>query len=1045
MAILNNLIVHGRSRFLNGINADSIHTDLIDANDGVFKTITTTTLDASTITTDMLKANNARVSQTLAVDGTISTNKWEAASIANIGGNFYISPTGKADSGTITVTKTSTATINGVSVGVYTLVVGGTFGVTSTSSTVWGANSKVIFTGSISYPKMTDTDLSTTGKKYPLGSCNGTMTQVSTGTGTLTGFTITGINSPALDIFFKEVGVTSVSSTACSGYEMQISVYQSYYSSALHPVGILLTSYGKEKKQYIDIYGGANTLGDSDSGFADPAVRIGQLDGLPNIVDGSTAEATKPTGWGIYTTNGFFKGKIVSNAGLIANFTINGSKLYSNGHSAFNTATTGIYIGDDYISFGSGGVTYFNTSGTGKVGPWTLSTTYFRNGNIANATNTTVSGVYLGTDGLNISNGTAATTSYITKSAVNIGNKLTWNGTTLSVTGAIIATSLSTGTKTSATAGNGTFIDNSGNIYSGNGSTNNFSVTSAGVLTATNAVLKTVSLQDSSGNTRAVVDGNGLTIKDTSGNIASVFGAGTATIGYTSGDKYNIDITGTAIDLRYNTSILNRINSSGMTLYDGNGIAESNQIASFGETVTIGKQDAAQLKMDSGSIEGIGMNELSYFKIDNTGAVDTVRSYSYKKNYGPYSVTSSSSRTVNIKTTMDLLTAGSPFAIGGYRTDSGTWEGAKTKYTQRLDFIKGTSQTQSFTSSGLNIFSVQYDGANTITITSTSSSTRYIYITTWEIIEKTVYTPAYLFGYQNSSDLSYGKYAFVIGSDNVASGDYSHAGGVDTVASGFASYAEGRNTKAIGDYSHAKGRDTEAIGDYSHAEGNQTESSGSAAHAEGWGTRAIGDYSHSQNFGTRAVKQAQTVIGTFNEEDASTTTTHKSGDVDYGTYALIIGNGTATGVDRSNALTVDWSGNVTLKNHSSPIGSIISVIGGTDYTTNLTSGTSTWKQIASITLPPGIWIVRALARHDPSSSGARYSTINLSETPAQSAAHDRRYNTGTSETQHCFVAFFDYSDRTDNSTLYLNGHASAAGSWVRTNAAALNIRALRIV
>ena len=340
MAILNNLIVHGSSRFLNGINANSIHTDLIDANDGVFKTITTTTLDANTITTDMLKANNARVSQTLAVDGTISTNKWEAASIANIGGNFYISPTGKADSGTITVTKTSTTTVNGVSVGVYTIVVSGTFGVTSTSSTIWGTSSKVIFTGSISYPKMTGTDLTTTGKKYPLGSCNGTMTQVSTGTGTLTGFTITGVNSPALDIFFQEVGVTSVSSTACSGYEMQISVYQSYYSSALHPVGILLTSYGKEKKQYIDIYGGANTLGDSDSGFADPAVRIGQLDGLPNIVDGSTAEATTPTGWGIYTNNGFFKGKIVSNAGIIANFTINGSKLYSNGHSAYNTATT---------------------------------------------------------------------------------------------------------------------------------------------------------------------------------------------------------------------------------------------------------------------------------------------------------------------------------------------------------------------------------------------------------------------------------------------------------------------------------------------------------------------------------------------------------------------------------------------------------------------------------------------------------------------------------------------------------------------------------
>lgn len=319
MAVLKDLIVHGSSRFINGINADTIHANLVDANDGVFKTITTTILDAETITTDMLNATNARVSQTLTVDGTISTNKWEAANIANIGGNFYISPTGKADTGTITVTKTDTTTINGVTIGVYTIVVGGTFGVASTSSTIWGTSSKVIFTGSISY---------NSSKKYPLGTCNGTMTVVSTDTNTLTGFTITGINSSALDIFFKEVGVTSVSNTACNGYEMQISVYQSYYSSALHPIGILLTSYGKEKKQYIDIYGGANTLGDSASGYAEPSVRIGQLDGLPNIVDGSTATDTQPTGWGIYTTNGFFKGKIVSNVGKIGNFTI-ANELYS--------------------------------------------------------------------------------------------------------------------------------------------------------------------------------------------------------------------------------------------------------------------------------------------------------------------------------------------------------------------------------------------------------------------------------------------------------------------------------------------------------------------------------------------------------------------------------------------------------------------------------------------------------------------------------------------------------------------------------------------
>ena len=359
MAVLKDLIVHGPSRFINGIDADSVHANLIDANDGIFKTITTTTLDAETITTDMLTAQNARVAQTLTVDGTISTNKWEAANIANIGGNFYISPTGKADSGTITVTKTGSTTVNGVSVGVYTLVVGSaSFGVTSTSSTIWGAQSKVIFTGSIAY---------NSSKKYPLGTCNGTMTSVSTGSGTLTGFTITGVNSPALDIFFKEQGVTSVSNTACTGYEMQISVYQSYYSSALHPIGILLTSYGKDKKQYIDIYGGANTLGDSASGFANPSVRIGQLDGLPNIVDGSTDSATAPTGWGIYTDNGFFKGKIVSNAGKIGGFTIGATNLY-NSKTSLTGSTAGIFISTTGIAGGAGNSWWIKSDGTFQFG-----------------------------------------------------------------------------------------------------------------------------------------------------------------------------------------------------------------------------------------------------------------------------------------------------------------------------------------------------------------------------------------------------------------------------------------------------------------------------------------------------------------------------------------------------------------------------------------------------------------------------------------------------------------------------------------------------
>ena len=126
-------------------------------------------------------------------------------------------------------------------------------------------------------------------------------------------------------------------------------------------------------------------------------------------------------------------------------------------------------------------------------------------------------------------------------------------------------------------------------------------------------------------------------------------------------------------------------------------------------------------------------------------------------------------------------------------------------------------------------------------------------------------------------------------------GNYSHADGYYITASGYTSHAEGSNTTAIAVASHAEGRNTTASGDASHAEGRST--------------TASGDASHAQNQNTIASKNAQTSLGTYNKEDTSSTTTHPSGTASYGQYAVIIGNGTSN-TARSNALTVDWNGNV---------------------------------------------------------------------------------------------------------------------------------------
>lgn len=97
------------------------------------------------------------------------------------------------------------------------------------------------------------------------------------------------------------------------------------------------------------------------------------------------------------------------------------------------------------------------------------------------------------------------------------------------------------------------------------------------------------------------------------------------------------------------------------------------------------------------------------------------------------------------------------------------------------------------------------------------------------------------------------------------------------------SVTEGYNCTASGASSHAEGESTKASNTYAHAEGVSTTASGDlGAHAEGYGTIAKGNSSH--------------VEGKYNIADT-------------GNYAHIIGNGTSD-TARSNAFTVDWSGNV---------------------------------------------------------------------------------------------------------------------------------------
>ena len=116
---------------------------------------------------------------------------------------------------------------------------------------------------------------------------------------------------------------------------------------------------------------------------------------------------------------------------------------------------------------------------------------------------------------------------------------------------------------------------------------------------------------------------------------------------------------------------------------------------------------------------------------------------------------------------------------------------------------------------------------------------------------------------------------------------------------GSLSVSEGRDNTASAYCSHAEGYEVRAVSEGAHAEGHATKATSPAAHAEGYATEASGYHSHAQNSGTIAGSRAQTALGKYNESD-------------YGdTYAVIIGNGTAENA-RSNAMTVDWNGNIEI-------------------------------------------------------------------------------------------------------------------------------------
>lgn len=326
MAILKDLIVHGSSRFLNKIYAEELETSAFEAESAIIK---------------KLKADDVTVVGLLDVQGEMHTNSWTNSNIATIDGSFYITPTIGSNSGNIVFSSVNVASLTGNFTGVDSLYIGGS----SSGSTVqWTSGSKVLLTG----------EVEVNGQWLPLGTLLGTLSA----------------NAQTSSIGLKELKdnrhndssiITdirnAIGSTSLDYRNLKISLYQRKDGNDSKPLGIYMTAMGANGKTFIDIYGGVNatTTAGSSGGFADPNLRIGNLSGLGAV------EGTTPQGWGIYTTNGYFKGVIVSSAGKIGGWSIGTSGIY-NGITGVTTtgSTAGTFIGTGGISNYKNTSTYVN-------------------------------------------------------------------------------------------------------------------------------------------------------------------------------------------------------------------------------------------------------------------------------------------------------------------------------------------------------------------------------------------------------------------------------------------------------------------------------------------------------------------------------------------------------------------------------------------------------------------------------------------------------------------------------------------------------------
>ena len=902
--------------------------------------------------------SNATITGDLTVGGVLQANDFIKNIVKAVGGQLYVSPTFQALSST-TVTCTA-VTATQLSLTLSDNAINGT----DYAGATWYKDSKVMLSGTLT--------ANTTGhtEEIIFSSVPGIVTANMSNSNKLQ----IKLDYSGASTYFK-TGTLTTSDVAVMMY--QICIPSGSTNAGLHPIGIYIKAYGTDNKNsYIDIFGGTSNT---------PNARLGLLTGLSAMQNGTT-----PSGWGIATTNGFFDGTIVSSSGKIGAFTLSsdlrsgtwgtsGSVLIAGGYTPTTadaksiggsptTGNTWAFTAGNAFGVTTGGKIYASdaeisgkiTATSGAIGGFDITSTAIKTKDVAVTSNADNSISLSSADFTRTINGTSRAGLRFA-----IGDKFGVTGdgaiyaSSATISGAITATSLTLGTGVTIAQS-----QVSGLTTALNGKASTSSVTDA-AKTATNFItadgtngIKVHNTSNTTDYVQIISDGTHIY---KGGNDVAFFGD-TARIGRIANGIVRTQIDSDSFD------VIKRASNTDTVL------------ATFGETATIGNMSARGISIDTSGFKFnnggqqnffIGVNNRSGDTI--TSATATVTNSSTTKtinNLVYYRVASiSSTQTVisvvgNFQSAVEngeeVMFAAVEDPVKHWTIDSGyLWvEDGYSSYSSFEESITYTYVTSNTSNLPYMVLGISaYDNDNIPGIISFAQGYKNKATGSFSIAlgTSTVASGKGAFacgsGAVASGEVSFacgvnakasGRKSFACGDGTVASGVFSHAEGVDTTASGAQSHTEGSSTTASGVSSHAEGIDTTASGSYSHAEGYNTTASNTSSHSEGFLTTASGEYSHTEGCytiasamgshagggHTVAIWRCNTVIGMYNKATVSGTDPNYTYS-DTGDYPFIIGNGTAnTTARRSNAFTVDWSGNVwaagkVMATNTSHIGMII--------------------------------------------------------------------------------------------------------------------------